>query len=182
MYMYEKYKLIVIGGGISGLSTAIAWMKNRDGPVLVMEKESVPGGCVASFSREGYRFDTVQLIPDMTDLLDYLGIGLPLQKYEGTLSRLFLADAIKSGRIERFAIEANGEQFEKSLATTYPSEAKKIRRFFKTCRAMIEELAYLTLEPTLLDILKILVKCPEYHQSFGRHMEKLFEAIRLSKP
>jgi len=167
IYMNAKYKLIVIGGGISGLSTAIAWMKNREGPVLVMEKEAVPGGCVASFSREGYRFDTVQLIPDMTDLLDYLGIKLPLKKYEGTLSRLFLADTIKGGHIAKFAIEANGEQFEQNLVDTYPSEAKKIKRFFITCRAMIEELSFLTLEPTPLDIIKILIKCPHIIRASG---------------
>ena len=142
-------------------------MKNREGPVLVMEKEAVPGGCVASFSREGYRFDTVQLIPDMTELLDYLGITLHLKKYEGTLSRLFLADAVKSGRIERFAIEANGEKFEQSLSCLYPTEAKKIKRFFKTCRAMIEELNFLTLEPTLPDILKIMLKCPNIIRASG---------------
>ena len=190
IYMNAKYKLIVIGGGISGLSTAIAWMKNREGPVLVMEKEAVPGGCVASFSREGYRFDTVQLIPDMTDLLDYLGITLPLKKYEGTLSRLFLADAVKSGRIAKFPIEANGAQFEQSLINAYPAENRRIQKFFKTCRAMIEELAYLTLEPTPLDILKILIKCPHiiraspetwkgFLERFGFQNRELIETLDL---
>ena len=70
----RKYSLIVIGAGISGLSTALAWMRvysPREHPVLVLEKNAVPGGCVSTFARGGYRFDTTQIIPDVSDLLRF---------------------------------------------------------------------------------------------------------------
>jgi all-trans-retinol 13,14-reductase len=159
----KENKLIVIGGGISGLSTAIAWLKNGLGPALVLEKEPLPGGCVATFSRQGYRFETVQLVPDMEDLLDYLGVKLPWIKFEGTLSRLFLVDSASgaaSATLRRFSIPADGALFEKGLIRDYPAERRNIARFFHACRAMVEELAFLSLEPTPADIVRILVKCP----------------------
>jgi all-trans-retinol 13,14-reductase len=156
----RKYELIVIGGGVSGLSTAIAWLLNREGPVLVVEKEPVPGGCVASFARGGFRFDTVQLIPDMRDLLDYLGIDLPLRRYEGTLSRLFLADPSPSLPTRRFEVPADGDRFEEALKEDYPSERRRIGRFFGSCRAMVDELAFLKLEPRALDYARIIARCP----------------------
>lgn len=52
----RKYSLIIIGGGITGLSAAIAWSKNRDSssyPVLLLEKQPIVGGMVTSFKRKG---------------------------------------------------------------------------------------------------------------------------------
>ena len=160
----SEYKLIVIGAGISGLSTAIAWLLNREGPVLVLEKEKAVGGCVASFARKGYRFDTVQVIPDMSDLLEYLGLDLALERYEGILSRLFL---VEGANVRRFDIPADGDAFEARLCETYPSEARSISRFFRFSLAMIDELEHLALEPSFLDILKILLRCPRIIRTSG---------------
>jgi phytoene dehydrogenase-like protein len=177
----ENHKLIVIGGGISGLSTAIAWLKNLDGPVLVLEKEPMPGGCVTTFARGGYQFDTVQLIPGMDDLLGYLGIRLPMTRYRGTLSRLFLADP-PSSRLKRFAIPADTDQFEAGLAEAYPADIKNLARFFATCRAMVAELSHLTLEPTPGDILRILVKCPNIIKTSGDTWKRYLGRFRFKSP
>ena len=173
----KKYKLIVIGAGISGLSTAVAWLLNNEGPVLVLEKGRTAGGCVASFARKGYKFDTVQVIPDMSDLLEYLGLDLPLERYEGVLSRLFLAEG---GRVRRFDIPAGEREFETLLCGTYPSEAKKIRRFFRYTRAMIDELQYLTLEPSFTDIIKILYRCPHIIRTSRDTWKRFLSRFRFS--
>jgi protoporphyrinogen oxidase len=74
----KKYSLIIIGGGIVGLSSAIAWAINRNSsqfPVLLMEKQPLVGGMVTSFRRKGYTFDTAQLIPDLSS--SHMVSGLP---------------------------------------------------------------------------------------------------------
>ena len=91
----KRYGLIVIGAGMTGLSTALAWAETHDlgrEPVLVLEKESVPGGCVTTFARKGYRFDTVQIIPDISELLAFFRLSVDLIPYGECLARLFLAD------------------------------------------------------------------------------------------
>ena len=60
----KKYGLIVIGGGMTGLSTALTWALNHDtkkDPVLLIEKEPKTGGYVTSYEREGFLFDTCQM-------------------------------------------------------------------------------------------------------------------------
>ena len=92
----EKYSLIIIGGGITGLSCALAWVKNRDPsqyPVLLLEKQPIVGGMVTTFKRKGYSFDTAQLIPDPVELFRYLQIDCELKKYEGYFSRIFLVNS-----------------------------------------------------------------------------------------
>jgi protoporphyrinogen oxidase len=56
----NKKSLIVIGGGITGLSTALTWALNHDtklDPVLLIEKEPKIGGYVTSYEREDFLFD-----------------------------------------------------------------------------------------------------------------------------
>ncbi len=63
----KKKGLIVIGGGITGLSTALTWAINHDvkeKPVVLIEKEPKTGGYVTSYKREHYVFDTCQMIPN----------------------------------------------------------------------------------------------------------------------
>ncbi|MHA1355220.1 MAG: NAD(P)-binding protein, partial [Candidatus Heimdallarchaeota archaeon] len=66
----KKMGLIVIGGGISGLSAALTWALYHDvekEPVLLIEKEPKTGGYVTSYERQGYQFDTCQMIPDISE-------------------------------------------------------------------------------------------------------------------
>ena len=49
-------KLIIIGAGIGGLTTA-ALLAKRGFDVTVLEAHVDPGGCAATFFHKGYRFD-----------------------------------------------------------------------------------------------------------------------------
>ncbi len=53
----QDYDIIVVGGGISGLLSALALSKHGK-KVLVLEKESVVGGNCNSYSVEGFQVDT----------------------------------------------------------------------------------------------------------------------------
>ncbi|MBN1759537.1 MAG: NAD(P)/FAD-dependent oxidoreductase [Chitinispirillaceae bacterium] len=176
--LLQNYALIVIGGGITGLSTAIAWAKNNQTdtrPVLVIEKESAAGGYVTSFKREGYLFDTVQIIPDSSDVLDYLGISIDLVKFDGYYARLLLADP-ESGSTRSLFIPPGVEAFKTYLTDRYLDDRNAIGRFFSYSRALFDELCYLKVEPSLPDILKILLKCPKIiansKKTFKRYLDR----------
>ena len=72
------HDLIIIGAGINGLSAGLAYALNNDlhkKRVLIVEKNTVSGGYVRSFERKGYRFDTCQMISNVSDILDYAALA-----------------------------------------------------------------------------------------------------------
>jgi len=54
--------------------------------VLIVEKNPVSGGYVTTFARQGYRFDTCQMISNISDMLDYFGVTIDLMNLPGILS------------------------------------------------------------------------------------------------
>lgn len=159
----EKVSLIVIGGGITGLSTALTWALNNpvdEKPVLLIEKEPTLGGYVTSFKRQNYLFDTVQIIPDSFDVLDYFGIKIDLKQFEGYYARIFLADT-KNQTVKTINIPPGVDAFRAFLLARYPADAKAINRFFEYSLAMWNELYHLKVEPTFSEILKIILCCPK---------------------
>jgi len=187
----NKYSLIIVGAGITGLSTAIAYAKNVDvfkNPVLLLEQNSIVGGMVTSFRRKGFLFDTAQIISDPIDLFNYFGINISLKKFQGYYVRIFL---VKNGNTKEYRIPCGLDNFRESLVQEFPGEVKAINKFFSYSASMFDELKYLKLEPTIPDLIRILIKCPktvinskktfkEYLKKFGfkdGRLEEIFDVF-----
>ena len=57
MPVKSNYDVVVIGAGVSGLTSA-ALLSKAGLSVLVLERDSRPGGYLAGFRRKNYRFDS----------------------------------------------------------------------------------------------------------------------------
>jgi len=161
MKIENNYSLIVIGAGITGLSSAIAFAKNSKNiktPVLVLEQHSIVGGMVTSYKREGFLFDTAQLIPDPEDLFEYLNIDLPIKKFQNYFARIFL---VRSEHTTEIKIPCGMDNFKEMLIERYPDEKVALTDFFAYSKAIFDELYYLKVEPSLVDLIKILIRCPK---------------------
>ncbi len=73
-----KYDYIIVGAGIGGLSAGLNLAFN-DKKVLILEKNSLPGGFVTTFKRGRFEFDA-----SLYDLLDYGN-----EEHIGSMQRLF---------------------------------------------------------------------------------------------
>ncbi len=159
--MGEKFHVVVVGGGITGLSTAIAYAKNAEvtsRPILVLEKEPKVGGMVTSFKRQGYLFDTVQMISDVTRQLAYYGVELPLKRFEGCCARVFIADPA-SGKANRIDIPSGVEPFKEMLISRYGSAGRAAAQMVGYSEAMFDELKHLRLKPSVWGDLSMLFRC-----------------------
>jgi all-trans-retinol 13,14-reductase len=180
----KKYKAVIIGAGITGLSTGLALTKVFDplsNPVLILEQHTVPGGCVATFARQGYRFDTVQIIPDVSHVLDFFGIDVNLLTYQNIYARLFLADP-DSGNCKVFPVDSGNEQFAARMMNQYPDAARNIMRFFDYCQQMHSELRYLKTEPRFHQLFSILFHCPKIIFNSSKTYKQFLKKFGFSHP
>lgn len=180
----NSYQLIIVGGGISGLSTGLAWQRvygNGNSDVVIFEKNKTVGGCVTSFARKGYVFDTTQIIPDISKILAFFDIDVPLLRFENYYARLFLP-CMQSGQVKVIPIPSSVEGFEESLCKRYPEDAAQIHRFFSYTLAMYAELNYLKTEPRWYQLPGILLRCPKIIANSGKTYMQYLKRFRFTNP
>lgn len=180
----RDYKLIIIGGGISGLSTGLAFSKIydlRDNPVLIVEKQKAVGGCVSTFARDAYRFDTVQIIPDVRNILRFFDISTDLIKFDHNYANLFLVNS-ENESLKTIPIAADELNFQKHLCKAYPDDQKKIKRFFRYCNKMHNELQFLKTEPNAFDGLRIFLKCPRIMRDSSKTYKAFLQKFNFRNP
>lgn len=116
-------KIIIVGGGISGLTTATSLAK-KGVNVLLIEKNEKTGGLVNSFIKDGFLFDggvrAVENAGMIKPMLEELEIDLPLYKSDVSVG------------VENYVIGAEKREsvndYEEMLKKLYPESEKEVER------------------------------------------------------
>src|SRR5205085_9130316 len=139
-----SYEVIVVGGGIGGL-TAAALLAARGINVCLIEKESRVGGCAASFQKFGYEFE--------------LGAGLYASWQSGEIhERVFAelavappeAHPVSPAYVVRLpdgtqvTLTENDDEFEASLRAGFPECAEAALNFYRELAPLDEALRHAT--------------------------------------
>lgn len=178
-----KKKLVIIGGGISGLSAGITWALNHDVKsdlVLIVERNPKTGGFVTSYEREDYWFDTCQMLPNISDILNFLGVDIELKRFKGYYMRIFHVDP-KTDNVNLLELPSGTETFKNYLMAKYPTDALQIEKFLDYSREMYLELFKLKVEPKFIDILKILFTCPKILKNGSKTFSEYFSQFNISE-
>jgi phytoene desaturase len=127
----EEFDTIIIGSGVGGLSTAIC-LARAGQKVLVLEQHYVPGGWAHSFTLNGQRFSPgvhyVGLIDEGQTMNEmYRGLGIANDVVFFRMNKKAYEHCLING--EKFDIPAGIENWNKTLATRFPKEAKNIREY-----------------------------------------------------
>lgn len=138
----EKFDTIIIGSGVGGLSTAIC-LARAGQKVLVLEQHYVPGGWAHSFTLNGQRFSPgvhyVGLIEEgQTTNALYRGLGIANDMVFFRMNKNAYEHCVING--EKIDIPAGVENWEKSLISRFPKEAKNITEYLSLVQKVSLEL------------------------------------------
>lgn len=158
----NQLDLIIIGAGLNGLTAGTAYLlgcEGRRNRVLLIEKNAVCGGYVASYAREQWLFETCQMTSDISDILRYLGIGLEMKEFGPDFIRLFEADTA-AGKTHARYFPSGASAFESTLLRMFPADSAGLKRFFADAGKMYREIDTLKYAPGFADMLRMLAACP----------------------
>src|SRR5258708_6803955 len=133
------YEVVVVGGGIGGLTTA-ALLAARGVKVCLLERNSRVGGCVANFEHLGYAFEPTAGLysgwgPDgvYQRIFSELPIGRPQVDRLSPSYVVRLADGIE------VALSDDAHQFESDLRSAFPECAQAAVAFYHLLDGIVDQ-------------------------------------------
>lgn len=122
-------KIVIIGAGLGGLSTALRLSKNPNYKITILEKHSTPGGRLNILEKDGFTFDLGPSFMSMTYEFDNLfkdaGISNPLDMRElDPIYQVFF-----DGRKEPLKIFKDLVNLENEFKDIEPNLAKKLDEY-----------------------------------------------------
>lgn len=171
--MQGEYDVVVIGGGMGGLSCG-AWLAHHGMKVALIEQNSQVGGFCSSYKRNGFNFTLAA-----SEVTGTTENGLITR----TIKALGIEDAIEFIPLEQgyhvhfpdfnYYIYSGGgdarERFMDQFIQLFPGEADGIRRFFDILVTLNDQANYATFLGTgLWDVTRILFKCPSVVKNMSK--------------
>jgi len=176
----DSYDLIVIGAGISGLTTGLLWQKNNpESKILILEKEPYPGGYVTAYERNGYVFETTQLFPDVIPIIDYIGLKLNLKQYEGNFMRRLV---VHESGVSEYHLPAGAENLKNYLMKQFPDDAEKIRKLMDYSTGLFAQLRKLKAISTLKDKIMIPLQAPRVVANLNTTYAQMLNKFKITNP
>lgn len=180
MIQETEFDVIIVGGGLAGL-TAGVYLAKEGRRVLLCEKEQKTGGLVNSFEFEGFLFDAgIRAMENsgiILPMLRQLGIELPVQKSPVSVG---IGD-----QMVRFGSEESLAEFGAMLEHLFPGNGEDIRQILDEIRKVMKymDVLYGIDNPLFLDQ----IKDPSYLLKtllpwFVRYQFNIRKASRLSVP
>lgn len=174
----DHYDMIIIGSGLSGLSSGLMWMKNTTGmKTLIVEKNSYPGGYSTAYEKGGYIFETTQLFPDIVDILEYLEIDISLKRFEKNFMRRLV---VTGDHVDEYKIPAGAENFKRYLIETFPADADKITALMEYSVDLFKQVRKLKVNATLPDKLSTPFKAPKVIANLNRTYSELLDKFKIT--
>jgi prolycopene isomerase len=131
----EKYDVIIIGSGVSGLTSA-ALLSRAGISVCVLEMDNRPGGYLAGFRRKDFRFDTAihwlnQCGPEglVYRTFTFIGNDFPKPRQQKLIRRYKSADF-------DYLLTDNPDELKARWIADFPHERKGIERFFRDAKKL----------------------------------------------
>ena len=119
-------KIIIIGGGVAGLSAGIHARKNGH-QVMIFERQKTAGGNLTGWKRKGYTIDNcIHWLTGTNPHTEHYRIWQDLGAFDD--SKVYYPDSLYTceAQGQRLSLYADLEQLEREMLTLSPTDKKEI--------------------------------------------------------
>src|SRR3954454_1132223 len=156
----DAYDVIVVGGGLGGISAGAALAKLGKAVLLVEEHEAA-GGYARAVERDGYRFDPAIHYTSQGNEGELLDVYLTLL---GIRDRVSFVTSTQEYGVQfpglRATLPAGVEAFIEENARQFPEHADGIRKFFQLCVDVTRESQQATQRLSLRELDQAVTQLP----------------------
>lgn len=182
MHFYKNhYEVVIIGGGLAGLSCALHLQKAGMKDILILEKHNLPGGLATSFVRNGVEFEAA--------LHELMGVGT--EEEPGEIEQFFREMGIRIEWLSipdcyRIALPNSGidvtlpadyEGAAREIDKVCPGTYDKVLKLFSLCRSILESMN--ALSDGALSKFQMVLRHPEFIRTLGYSSTEVLRSFGL---
>ncbi len=179
----DHYQVVIIGGGLAGMSAALQLQAKGVKDILILEKHNLPGGLATDFVRNGFEIEATlhemmsigtkdnrlkvgQFFDDMGVDIDWLHVP---ECYRAVLPNSDLDVTLHEG-YERMARE---------IDAAVPGTFEKVHELMLLCRRVYDSMNILSVTPMSKPMM--LLKHPDFVKTVGYSATEVINTFHLPK-
>ncbi|MCR5761385.1 MAG: NAD(P)/FAD-dependent oxidoreductase [Sphaerochaetaceae bacterium] len=175
----DKYDVIVIGGALAGLSSALM-LADKGKDVLVLERHNLPGGVATSFVRGGLEMEaTLHEMMSIGKKENRLKVGKFLDDMGVNIDWLEVPEAYHAslpGGVE-VTLHPGFETFAKEIDQAVPGTYDKVLSVLNLCHTVFDSVNELSIHP--MSKVKMLLKHEAFVKTAGYSTKEVLDTFDL---
>ncbi len=174
----DHYDVIVIGGALAGLSSALM-LADKGKDVLVLERHNLPGGLATSFVRGGVEIEaTLHEMMSIGDKGKRLKVGQFLEDMGVDVNWLEVPEAYHAHFPgAEVTLHPGFERFSKEIDAECPGTFNKVYSLMKLCNTVYESVNELSIHP--MSKAKMLMKHEAFVKTAGYNAKEVIDTFEL---
>ncbi|MBO4338639.1 MAG: NAD(P)/FAD-dependent oxidoreductase [Clostridia bacterium] len=182
-FFKDHYDVIIIGGALSGMSTALHLQSKGVKDILILEKHNLPGGLATDFVRNGFEIEaTLHEMMSIGEKGNRLKIGQFFDDMGVDIDWLKVPEcyrvALPNSNIDAILHEGY-ETAAREIDAVVPGSFEKVHELLLLCRRVYDSMNILSVTP--MSKLQMLKQHPDFVKTVGYSATEVINTFHLPK-
>lgn len=174
----DHYKVIIIGGGLAGMSAALQLQDKGVHDILILEKHNLPGGLASSYVRDGIEIEaTLHEMMSIGPKEDRLKVGQFFDEMGVDIDWLRVPEAYRFIEKEKnidITLDSGFKKMSEEIDAQYPGWGDKVYDFMCMANRVYDSMNYLSTHP--MSKLKMLREHPDFVKTLGYSAQEVLDS------